>query len=491
MKKIILSAVHRFILSIFLCALTVASANASEAKKKTATLSNAQQVKDCNFTPPSSWWTQPYSSLPSSVAKNPVTGSPEFCEFYQFAQDWFLYLVSPAASGGVANWQDQTQYPILLTSGNSCSGVTQDRGLTIRTAKSVDDSSPPVLPERTDQAGAHAIYDQKGNVVFYEVMFSKNLCDYSAIQANPNFPGKTVELKMGWRVMNPGDDTSTFVTSKATIDGKPYKLGLIGWHIVVTADNHPEMVWATQDHKNNAINCADFSSTASAYDFTSQSCARDESNCKNLNQTQPFTTVTLPNGEAGNDICQEFPYGTVEGDSIDTRNGLNIALIKKLNDAQASIFKQTGLPSSLPVWENYQFTGALWVSDISKPSGSQTGDTNQRGSLELANVVLETSFQGTAGTAGSATNCFGCHHYNGSVSSNTAFAARLSHIFDDIILGQCKDFASSTVINSQSQAEATCPGVCAPNPGFTKWNGQWTNEGVPMTVCGCCPDSVK
>ena len=462
----------------------------------TATLSNADQVKDCSFDQPGNWWQKPATALPASVANNTVTGEPEFCEFYQFAQEWFLYLISPSPQAGVANWQDRSQFPLLEISGNSCDATTAQRALRIRTVKSIDDSGAAVLPERIDQAGAEAIYDQAGNVVFYEIHFSRNLCDYASIQTQPNFPGKTAELKLAWRVMQEDDDHDNFILSKATIDGQAYTLGLIGWHMVISADNHPEMVWFTLDHESNAIDCADIGKSATAYDFTSASCAADKDKCQNLNQTQEFTTVSLPSGQPGNDICQEYPYGTVEGDSIDSRNGLNIALIQKLNTAQAALFQQAGLPASLATWKNYSFTGALWLSDITKGSGSASGaSTNQRGSLELANVVMETQFQGNAASGAGAVNCFACHNYTGTSESaskpNTAFSAHLSHIFDDIILGQCKDFASKTLINNQAQAEATCPGVCAPNAGFSSWNGQWTNQDKPMTVCGCCPDAVK
>jgi cytochrome c553 len=489
---------HRFasLLSALLLITGLAYATQPGKPATAATLSNADQVKACSFTQADKWWQQPATSLPSSVANNPVTGDPQFCEFYQFAQEWFLYLISPSAQAGVANWQDRSQYPLLEISGNSCDSTTVKRALRIRTVKSLDDSGDVVLPERVDQAGAEAIYDQAGNVVFYEIHFSRNLCDYASIQAQSNFPGKTAELKLAWRVMQEDDDQDSFILSKATIDGQEYTLGLIGWHIVVSADNHPEMVWFTLDHKNNAIDCADIGKSATAYDFTSASCAADATKCQNLNQTQEFTTVSLPSGQRGNDVCQEYPYGTVEGDSIDTRNGLNIALIQKLNAAQEELFQQAGLPASLAVWENYEFTGALWISDIKQGSGSASGDaTNQRGSLELANVVMETQFQGNAASGSSAVNCFACHNYTGTADSaskpNTAFSAHLSHIFDDVILGQCKDVASSILINDQAQAEATCPGVCAPNADFSKWNGQWTNQDKPMTVCGCCPDAVK
>lgn len=471
---------------------------AAKPVSETATLTNEQQVKDCSFERTGSWWTGTYADLPASVADNPVTGDPEFCEFYQFAEDWFLYLLSPSATAGVDNWQDEAQFSLLQTTGaNSCVAGASERALNIRTVKASDDSQDFLIPERVDQAGReHAIYDQEGNVVFYEIRFSRNLCDYPAIQANLDFPGKTVELKMAWRVMSDGDDKSDFYLSDATIQGQDYTLGLVGWHLVVTADNHPEMVWITLDHVDNAVDCSDIATDQDGFDFTSKACAQKKENCTNLNKTQEFTTVKLPPDAAKNDICAEFPYGTVEGQSIETKDGLNIALIEKLNnELQNVIFEQPGLPAPLTVWRNYQITGALWESDIKLDSSVAD---NQRGSLELANIVMETSFQGTASPYSAATNCFACHHYKGTDSgvSNTAFAAGLSHIFDNVILGQCRDEPSTVVINSQPEADSTCPGVCAASPGYAEWNGQWTNQNaqtdqqLPMTVCGCCPYPV-
>ena len=459
-----------------------------------AKLTNAEQVKNCSFSKQTNWWTKSFDSLPADVANNLVTGSPEFCEFYQFSQDYFLFLISPSSTPGVANLEDQANFPLLETSGtNSCDDTYPSHSLNVRNVKNENDKSGFIIPERIDQAGANAIYDQQGNVVFYEIRFTKNLCDYPAIQSKPNFPGKTVEMKMAWRVLNATDNTSDFYTTNTTINGKDYKLGLIGWHIVVTADNHPEMVWITLDHQRNAIACDNIGPKQPAFNFTSHSCSQNKAQCNNLNKTLKSKLLKLPAGTKPNDICQSFPYGTLKDQAITTRDGLNIALIKKLNEElQNKIFKQAGLPASLSVWKNYRFTGALWISDIKLNSSDKT---NQRGSLELANTVMETSFQGTTGKPGSAFNCFICHNYSGTSSgtSNTQDAARLSHIFDDIISGQkCSDVQASHLINNQSQAERTCPNTCNNKSSNLAWNGQWTNQDattgkqLPMTVCGCC-----
>ena len=156
------------------------------------------------------------------------------------------------------------------------------------------------------------------------------------------------------------------------------------------------------------------------------------------------------------------------------------------------------LPKNLPdsisdSWINYRFTGALWLSKISENS-NYNGRDNQRGSLELANGVMETSFQGDKKSGTQATNCFSCHQYTGTATTNynnTATSAKLSRIFDDIISSQqCNDIQASTLINSQSQADNTCPTTCTSSDSNLLWNGQWTNQNastgaqLPTSVCG-------
>ncbi|ABD79586.1 mannan-binding lectin [Saccharophagus degradans] len=480
----------KLLLSLCLVVVSIHQAHAASGNK---TLSNADQVENCSFAKANNWWQATYASLPSAVANNPTTGDPEFCEFYQFSQDWFLYLISPSPTKNLANWQDPKQFPLLETSGtDSCDNDVPKNAFNVRTVKSTDAKEDFVIPERIDQAGrnVYAIYDQQGNIVFYEVRFSINLCDYKKMQMKNNFPGKTAELKMAWRVLTKNDSKDDFYHMEATISGKPYLLGLVGWHIVVAADNHPEMVWMTLDHNSNAVECTKIAAGQNAYDFTSAACAKNAADCNNLNKTLNSTAITLPSTVQPNDICQQFKYGTLEGQPITTKDGLNIALVKKLNGELQNLFTQPKLPKSLAVWKHYQVTGALWISDINKDSSDTT---NQRGSLELANTVMETEFQGTAGQANSATNCFACHNYS-ATQSNTSTSAGLSHIFDDIIAGQqCRDVQSSVTINSQPQAQTQCPTTCK-TAGALKWNGQWTNQDaktgkqLPMTVCGCCPN---
>lgn len=421
------------LLSSISFALVACSFLLDTAKVATETLKNEEQVANCNFARDGEWWNASFASLPKDVANNPVTQEPEFCEFYQFSQDYFLYLISDN-SEQESNFLDQQQFPLLETKGtNSCDSDYPENAFNIRTVKSASDSSPFVLPERIDQAGAKAIYDQNGNIVFYEIRFSRNLCDYEAIQKNNNFPGKTVELKMAWKVLEAGDDASDFYSMEAEIAGvsdEPISLGLVGWHIVITADNHPEMVWVTVEHQGNTIACRDIPQENVTRSFISPSCAADKGSCQHLNKT--VSADQLFGSTQVTDICEVFPYGTVAGQPSDTNDWLNIALLDNLNSEMQAILSASDVPPNLTVWKNYQIKGALWVSNIESPSSDHA---NQRGSLELANTVMETEFQGTYNETGSATNCFVCHNYS-ATTKNTATSAHLSHIFGDIINGQ-------------------------------------------------------
>lgn len=155
------------------------------------------------------------------------------------------------------------------------------------------------------------------------------------------------------------------------------------------------------------------------------------------------------------------------------------------------------LKDDYAVLKNYFNVGALWVSDPSKNSNV----ANQRGSLRLANTVAETNYQSvdlnSQTNGGFASNCFGCHNYVGthySKSGKNTTSGSLSHIFDDIAIGtgSCLDVQSSGVINSQANANETCPSTCSGSSSELQWNGQWTNQDastgqqLPMSVCGCC-----
>ena len=442
----------------------------------------------------SAWFTAP--SMPTEVKKSGSDGTSDFCDFYQFSWQAFAYLMAPSSSNpSIRNFEDASQYFELEVNGdsspaNSCDTKSEGKTLFVRSIKPMDGGTAFVIPERIGQAGGGAtIYDQNSNVVFYDVRFSSGMCDINNIKTQQNFPGGTTELKTAWKVMGKNDDLSQFITMQAQIgkDSKSTTLGMIGFHIAIATPDHPEFVWATFEHDTNVPDCVSPSSVT-GWSFTSTACAtalknNDKSGIKNCD----FNDATAQTSITGDptEICRDFPYGSAPGD---LKYDENVGDITSLN---ANV--QPFLKGSFAVLSNYFNVGALWVSDPTQSSAL----SNQRGSLRLANSVMETDFQNVNLNAGFISNCFGCHNYTGTstpASGKNTTSGNLSHIFDDIVAGskQCVDVQAGQVINNQSQAQAQCPKTCSGSSQFFQWNGQWTNQDaktgqqLPMTVCGCC-----
>jgi hypothetical protein len=369
-------------------------------------------------------------------------GGENFCQFYKFSWQWFLYLMSPsAADPSLRNFQVQADYPVLQVSGDSCGAAPGKPVFFVRTLKDGADGTDFVIPERINQAGDQAtIYDRNGNVVFYSIVFGRDLC---TAPDSGDLPADTTEIKMAWRVIDEADKAG-YVWMQADVipegEGESVimeTLGLVGYHLVRGTSQHPELVWATFEHKSNLPDCLNpQSAPAGGWSFLSASCASclssPDAGCFNTCNYNAAAAATSLTGEPS-EICRVFPDGTAPGDN---KGPENVADVDALN---AQLVGPGGILSALPasnplaVLANYFNVGALWVSDPSQPATS----ANQRGSLQLANATMETTFQGTltlngssiqAGTSG-VVNCFVCHNYTPGQTATSG----LSHIFDDIV----------------------------------------------------------
>lgn len=465
---------------------------------------SADAASACPVDP--NWLKNP--SLPTEVKKSGSDGSSDFCDFYQFSTQTFLYLMSQN-SNGLRNFQVQANYPVLeyqadaKTPANSCDSTIT--GPILRSSLTKVDGGTSM---GTGQAGGSStIYAQDGNVVYYDVRFSRALCDLSASAVElqkkniTNFPAGTMEMKFGWKVLSDSEiAANSFVTQKQTISGKAVTLGLAGMHMVSTTKDHPEMIWSTYEHKNNTPDCTPQKpQPSSGWTFASASCtaalpaSSDPKNACQFNDPKTTGTDSKPTGIPTN-ICRVFPNGT---DSNDNKAAENVADITQQNNELIALLSKPGIDPAMKVLANYFTVGALWVSDTGKSSGG-AGVPNERGSLRLANTVAETDYQHVDLNSSFASNCFGCHNYKGSglpVNNNITSQA-LSHIFKDIKIGKGEniDVTAPSVISSNSMAAGVCagngtkenPGVCKKAAPYLKWNGNWTNLNASAgSVCGC------
>lgn len=351
------------------------------------------------------------------------------CRFHQWGWQQFLWLTAPATPGGQINLLGLA-YPEDLFASTDSAPAYPGRGATpglLSLAPSLTK-----VPEIT-QAGQNpkVLVDQQGRVVFYAVFLDRGFYDFvrdnrffnpTALAAAPdtlNFPltgTGALEIKTAWRVAVKGDSVliPAAETRFYTTAGEVPRLGirndtlvvdpvatdtvtlaLVGVHAVGTVPNHPEFIWSSFEHVDNAPACA-ATPVAARNPATGQpwsfypgnaSCSGPFSSCnigRTVAQFQSFTPNT---------VCQVNPWGdTVQASP-------NRANILALNASVQSL-----LPAG-SLLRNYVLLGGIWTRADTVAEGILPFTTAQEhGSPLLANTAMESFTQ--------ATNCLGCHTVN-------------------------------------------------------------------------------
>jgi hypothetical protein len=203
---------------------------------------------------------------------------------------------------------------------------------------------------------------------------------------------------------------STGDSRRKQIDTKPVDLAMVGFHVVGSAKGHPEMIWATFEHVNNAPNLQYSYNTGPTKVVLR---AADGPGTWLFSQDQPASVApeSRMRVDPGTKDIVAKPTKTI-GPVNETRinpwgklrtqdaAGNNTDIIS----INASILRQL---DAADIRKNYIMVGATWTG------GSLPG--NPLGSTILANGTMETFKQDR--------NCFGCH------SGNAANMLDLSHIW--------------------------------------------------------------
>ena len=198
-----------------------------------------------------------------------VASSESFCDFYQFSWQWFLAQVSPSEGAYPSGDRVFETNRVVDPQGgsNQCAG----NALTGRAvaAKMLSLRGPKPVDFEDHQADGNALYDQSGNILYYNMWYSPEECQASR---TTGFVAATLEIKTSWRVL-PGADP-TYFTMQATLPsgGDPVTLGLVGFHLVNWTSKHPEFIWSSFEHKSNAPLC-DGSDATSGWSLTSDLAA--------------------------------------------------------------------------------------------------------------------------------------------------------------------------------------------------------------------------
>ncbi len=239
-------------------------------------------------------------------------------------------------------------------------------------------------------------------------------------------------------VPNYVQSSSTTWTLSTTNPKRIARLALVGMHVVGSVKGHPEMIWSTFEHENNAPNnefsCNDDSGVPVFFssDITSTNwlfCNPTASIASINNSTniiQSGTNISATNGNtiSASNIFRSKPFGwagpannpaALDNPEISKQGTHNARLIALKNDVDANLV-------SGDVRKKYFQVGATWNSKI-RTNGAHVG------SIILSNSTMETTTQNTH-------SCFTCHASEPGQANRDmpSFSPRLSHVFGNSLI---------------------------------------------------------
>ena len=357
------------------------------------------------------------------VEPNPFTFASDTNKgFHIISWQYFLWLTEKEEG------QDKLRFETLHTVNELNPNNPKTDGVILTQSSK---SSKSALPTDVNQAFSDGILvDHNGRAVYTSIYMNDIYFDFvmknklntieglQNVHDTVNFPVGSFSLKAAWKIVSPEDgDMSNFYTTTAKItklttndDGKVVesdeliteKVALVGFHIGVTVNGHPEMIWSTFEHDQNAPNAPDpmiDDTLVADKDYTFYTKGELAGAC-NVNATLSLdeATQTL---KPITQVFNQYPNGG--GNNENQKN-----IVDLNNSTHAS------LPDN-SVWKNYIEVGAIWFNDVDKlkPNTSYTSkDGLLTGSTRLSNAVIETFTQKDFNF----NQCFSCHNTMGVVA---------------------------------------------------------------------------
>lgn len=418
------------------------------------------------------------------------------CDFYKWAHQMFLWVTSPVGSDIL---MDSIGFFDMLASGTDSNGFTIYKYVSNGTNApknifALRDTKSQTIQPAGQAGGGDTLLTLNGSLVYFGIHANDVYAWFNTAMTNGVLPttstfpvnqsqvtsvvnyaaqnGTTIgdadalgmELKTAWidvaSVVNPADyvtisamvpnyvkTSSTLWTINSATPTVLKTLALVGVHIVGAVQNHPEMVWATFEHRNNAPDNTfyfqDLSGKAQQVPYNSngqwnlmQSGGSQAGALVAQMKVNSNGSISGTCAATGTAVCNLTSSGTcqlVSGTGACTQNPIQQNNVFRVNPwgnapTQASaennselislnldILVMLGLVGD--VRSNYFQVGAIWTRDGSIPSGPT--DPELVGSLLLANSTMETYHQ--QGTGNANQGCFGCHNASTSVETSHVF----------------------------------------------------------------------
>lgn len=425
------------------------------------------------------------------------------CDFYKWSSQMFLWLTSPAGNDGSYVFDSKVFFDVSpesdhkrkLISNVGIDGSAAPNNFGLRIPKKDEE-----IEEVGQAGGGGVLMSQDKSLVYYGIHVNDVYAYFLTGQKNnkinatnfpdsqttidavknyvktlkgvkplPDYNAMTMELKTSWVDVSTVESPDEYITITATVpkyvpsnaeilpeewllDGtQTVTLALVGMHVVGSVNQHPEMVWATFEHLNNAPdNAYYYTNNKGKTSSVSYSSAGDwlfmETGGSLASGNQEFMTVQPESGDSTGNIYatknkKKGRYNNIEPSNTFRNNpwgsapndksvaGNNAQLISLNNDI-------LGFLKAGDKRKNYFLSGAVWTKKghlpyYSTPKPSYPSFT-EAGSLNLANSTMETYQQPTSPTGTNMiSGCFSCHSISGA-HAEQGKGLGLSHIYDEI-----------------------------------------------------------
>ncbi|MEB2847016.1 hypothetical protein GAO09_16140 [Rhizobiales bacterium RZME27] len=426
------------------------------------------------------------------------------CDFYKWGQQMFLWLTSPSGSGititspQIYNVNFNTQGQGIYIQGDDTGFLRSDKSGEMTAFRStVNNMVVKGLVAENIQPGGQAggndaLMSLNGSLVYYAVHandvyawfntavingalpetseFPNSAADLNALLTYVASKGAslkdadalTMEIKTSWiDAAKVNGSVTDYVTITADVPnyqgdvgaakwtiGTPAtvtkQLALVGMHVVGTVQGHPEMVWATFEHKSNAPNNTYYLSfmpplnqpieppaipfpynSAGQWNFMQPNGSQDGALVPQMTVDGDGNVVATAGNVVGpNNSYRVNPWGSLP-EPASANNNTQIFTLNANID-----YMLANTPTGKDVRSNYIQIGSVWTRNGSIPA-EPTDKSQQVGSLFLANTTMETYHQklGPDIKPAHQNGCFGCHNLAPTQGSPTPPPTSTSHLF--------------------------------------------------------------
>jgi len=406
------------------------------------------------------------------------------CDFYKWSERMFLWMTSKADAKQTV-FESPEFYSVSPATNGKRVLVPHKKGLLLKASANIDKTGKIISEE--GQATDDVLMDANGNLVYYITMVNDVYAEFLKAVDQKFMKGTTfpttkkerdsifafatqngvklknpnalaLEIKTSWVDAAKVKKSEDFVLINATIPvynkvndslwiikgERKAQLALVGMHIVGSASGHPEMVWATFEHKRNTPNAA--------YQYLNKdnetiTVVPDQGNDwlfnNNINDTTNVSHMTF----AGDSIKAKTGYTISPSNTLRTKPwGSAVDVQPNAEDASPAaanseiIAINNAIISKLKgndIRKNYLFIGATWTDSGTGPNGYSYNPKVDSlkvngvaiGTSQLANSTMETYVQNgeTYNTYGT---CFSCHSNQNGLRPND-----LSHVYNGLMIG--------------------------------------------------------